>query len=143
MVEDIMYSGIKNRMLPEVREGTCRLALPALGETGEILSGYGGWSPAGRYWGGSGPEWDVVARSQDKSVFLLGEVKWHEGPVSDKDLDKIHAGLLAKGRARLAGGGAFKETVYVLFVPECRPGLKRNGRPYRVVTAEDVIRALG
>jgi len=64
----------------------------------------------------------------EKSIFLLGEVKWYEGPVSEKDLEKIHAGLLAKGRPRLAGGGAFKETVYVLFVPECRPGLKRHGR---------------
>jgi hypothetical protein len=85
----------------------------------------------------------VVARSQDKSVLLLGDVKWHEGPVSEKDLDKIHAELLAKGRPRFAGSGAFKETVYVLFVPECRPGLKRHGRPYRIVTAEEVIRALG
>jgi hypothetical protein len=85
----------------------------------------------------------VVARSQDKSVLLLGEVKWHEGPVSEKDLDKIHAELLAKGRPRLAGGGAFKEMVYALFLPECQPGLKRHGRSYWIVTAEDVIRALG
>ena len=119
------------------------MALPALGETGQVLSGYGGWSPAGRFWGGSGPQWDVVARSQDKSVLLLGEAKWHERPVSEKDLDKIHAGLLAKGQPRFAGSGTFKETVYVLFVPECQPGLKRHGRSYRIVTAEDVIRALG
>jgi len=104
------------------------LALPALGETEQVLSGYGGWSPAGRFWGGSGPQWDVVARSQDKSVLLLGEVKWHEKPVSEKDLDKIHSELLSKEQPRLAGSGAFKETVYALFVPECQPGLKRHGR---------------
>jgi hypothetical protein len=109
MLKDIMFLCIKNRLLAEVWEEVCRLALPALGETGEILSGYGGWSPADRYWDNSGPEWDLVARSQDKSVFLLGEIKWHEGPVSEKDLDKIHSELLAKGLPRLAGSGAFKE----------------------------------
>jgi hypothetical protein len=97
----------------------------------------------GRYWSGSGPEWDVVAWSQDKTALLLGKAKWHERPVSEKDLDKIHAGLLAKGRPRLAGSGAFKETVYALFVPECRPGLRKHGRSYRIVTADDVINALG
>ena len=138
-----LWEQYKNRLLAEAWEETCRLALPALGETGETLSGYGGWSPAGRFWGGSGPEWDVVARSQDKTVLLLGEVKWHERPVSEKDLDKIHSELLSKEQPRLAGSGAFKETVYALFVPECQPGLKRHGRSYRIVTAEDVIRALG
>jgi hypothetical protein len=49
MWKDIMFLGINNRLLDEVWEEICRLALPALGETGEILSGYGGWFPVGRY----------------------------------------------------------------------------------------------
>ncbi len=133
MRKDIMFLGIKNGLLAEVWEEICRLALPALGETGEILSGYGGWSPAGRYWGGSRPEWDVVARSQDMSVLLLGEVKWHEGAVSEKVLEKIHAGVPAwfkKTRPLLPDrhGGRRDQSFGV--VPARLIRVKRNQPPF-------------
>jgi hypothetical protein len=40
-------------------------------------------------------------------------------------------------------GETGEKKIWKKSMPECRPGLKRHGRPYRIVTAEEVIRALG
>ena len=103
----------------------------------------GGWRPASRYWSGSGPEWDVVATSLDGASLFLGEAKWHERPVSEKELDKAYAGLIAKGQPRFPIAGNIKKTIYAIFVPECRTDLKNHRKPYQVITAGDVIQALG
>lgn len=67
----------------------CRLAVPRLAELGA------GFGPASRYWGGAGPEWDVVAKA-DRG-HLLGEVKWSAKAPTAAELAAFHAALLAKG----------------------------------------------
>ena len=49
MLEGIMFLGIKNRMLLEVREGTSDCP-SGLGGNGRDLAGYGGWSPVVSLW---------------------------------------------------------------------------------------------
>ena len=34
------------------------------------------WHPAGRWWQGAQPEWDVVSTSMSGSTTLVGEAKW-------------------------------------------------------------------
>ena len=57
-------------------EELCRMATPALHRTGAPLGALGPWEPAQRYWRGSEPEVDLVARSVDGRRLLVGEAKW-------------------------------------------------------------------
>lgn len=113
-------------------EELCRLAVPRLSES--LGAAFG---PAGRYWGGAGPEWDVVARAADSC--LLGEVKWKGGPPSDAEITAAHAQLLAKGRPPFAPA----KVVHALFVPVLprkRPRALRDD--VRLVDAKAVLEAL-
>lgn len=112
-------------------EVLCRMAVPRL----DLGSRFG---PAQRYWGGSGPEWDVVASSG--KAHLLGEVKWSTKAPTAAELVAIHAALLGKGRPPFAQG----EVVHALFVPvlpRSRPRALPEG--VRLVDAKAVVAALG
>lgn len=68
-----------DRALPRLRslawEDLCREAVPRL-KLGRHRFGV-----ARRFWLGDGPEWDVVAESEDRSELLLGEVSWEGSPL--------------------------------------------------------------
>ncbi|MBD3322719.1 MAG: hypothetical protein GF350_16575 [Chitinivibrionales bacterium] len=75
------------------------------------------FGPAGRFWAGNGPEWDIVSVSIECTHVLLGEVKWHEKAVTLKDLKAFKDKLLAKGLPPLKNIEKMK-VIYALFVPE-------------------------
>jgi len=127
-------------LVAETWEELCRLAIPGLARAGGPLEGLGGLGPAGRYWRGSGPEWDVVAPSLDGSTLLLGEVKWREGHVERAFVEGAHAELTRKGRPAIASGrdAAVVETVFVPRLP--RGWRRRPGGPI-VIDAAQVIEA--
>lgn len=73
------------------------------------------WMPAGRYWQGKGPEWDVVSTSLDGKRGLIGEVKWSERPVRKAELRRVADELRRKGIPPALAKTA--EIAYCLFVP--------------------------
>ncbi|MDO8349000.1 MAG: ATP-binding protein [Planctomycetota bacterium] len=101
-------------------EELCRAAVPRLGS---VLGAEFG--SARRYWGGSGPEWDVVAEGAGRRRHLLGEVKWSAEPATAELLATAWAQLQKKGRPPFAR----HEVLHALFVPiapKSRPRLLPN-----------------
>jgi AAA+ ATPase superfamily predicted ATPase len=129
------------RLVSEAWEDLCRASVPLLTRT--MLGEDAPWGPPRRFWLGNGPEWAIVASSPDERTLLLGEVKWSEKPVSEPEVDRIGRALLAKG---LPDGtwARGKRIVHAVFVPELQgPPRRATGRrPYRVVTAADVLACL-
>ena len=115
-------------------EALCRLAVPRLAEH---LGGEFG--AANRYWGGSGPEWDIVASTSGGRTHLLGEVKWSSAAATAGELSGIHAQLHGKGLPPFARG----DVVYALFVPTL-PRRRPRALPdnVRLIDAGAVIDAL-
>jgi AAA+ ATPase superfamily predicted ATPase len=104
------------------------------------LARYGPWLPAGRYWHGKGPEWDVVAKSADNKRLLLGEVKWSDRPVSDRGVRRAISGLIQKGIPPIDRPSGC-EIVYAVFLPK----VQRSKDDYieaAVVDAADVLSCL-
>jgi len=128
-------------LVAETWEALCRQAVPGLTRPGGPLDGLGELGPAGRYWRGSGPEWDVVAQSLDGSTLLLGEVKWHEGHVERAFLEGAHAELSRKGRPPIASG---REAVVVeaVFVPTLPRSWRQQAGGPIVIDAQQVVEAL-
>jgi AAA+ ATPase superfamily predicted ATPase len=120
-------------------EELARAAVPRLAKG--RLGARGPFQPAARYWGGGQREWDVVAASRDGRTLLLGEAKWHEGPVDEPFLEKMFRGLLDKGLPAVSNSAA-KQIAYALFVPECPARFKRRKSPYLVFDADDVLAVL-
>jgi uncharacterized protein len=102
-------------------EDLCRQQIPKLGP--ELGHPFG---RAQRYWGGSGPEWDVVAAAE--GVHLLGEAKWSATRATAGSLLSAYTQLLAKGRPPFANG----RIVHALFVPTL-PRSRPAGLPSDVV----------
>jgi uncharacterized protein len=115
-------------------EELCRAAVPRLGDRlGHELG------PAQRFWGGSGPEWDLAAGGLREPIVLVGEVKWLAAPATAEALQAAHAELLKKGEPPFARG----ETIHAIFVPEL-PRRRPAGLPpsLRLIDARMVLDAL-
>ena len=100
------------------------------------LSGSDGyWLPAGRWWRGNAPEWDVVSTNGSGTRILLGEVKWSERPFSWK----VVGDLVRSMKARKIPVGLSGSVQYALFVPAVEPGAAcGNGFDgVEILTAED------
>ena len=116
-------------------EELCRSAVPRLAD---VLGHEFG--PAQRYWGGSGPEWDVVAAARRPRVHLLGEVKWSPRPASAELLMAAHAELMARGVPPFAKGDIVR-ALFVPVLPRTRP--KSLPRDVRLVDAAALIEVAG
>lgn len=116
-------------------EELSRVAVPRLADT--LGAAFG---PAQRYWGGSGPEWDVVAHCRDSGRHLLGEVKWSAKAATAASLRAAHTQLLARGVPPFVRG----EVVRALFVPVL-PRERPSGLPEDLVLvdAAALIAAVG
>ena len=135
-----MWKRQRERLYAEAWEDLCRAAVPRLAPSATMQDE--AWGPARRYWKGDGPEWDVVAAPMDGDALLLGEVKWSDRPMTDGEVDRIGQDLIAKEipQERWASG---RKPVHVVFVPEMQQPRRRMGaRPFRIVTARDVLAAL-
>ena len=92
-------------------EELCRMSVPLLHRADIPLARLGPFEPAQRYWRGSEPELDVVARSVDRRRMLVGEVKWQA-----KAATQWGTGTPADTGA--LPGAAEAEPVHVQFVPD-------------------------
>ena len=99
-----------------------------------LMQPLGPFEPAQRFWHGSAPQRDIVARSVDGSRVLVGEAR--------RSLDPKNAGRLLAALAHASLPGASDcDIVPVLFVPEAE-GVPRQNELGFVVDAETVFSAL-
>jgi AAA+ ATPase superfamily predicted ATPase len=103
------------RLDAESWEELCRAAIPRLGRA--LGHEFG---PARRYWGGSGPEWDVVAETSGGRVHLLGEVKWSSKPASANSLSAAYTQLLQRGVPPFVKGPVVR-ALFLPVLPRIRP----------------------
>jgi AAA+ ATPase superfamily predicted ATPase len=123
-------------LVSETWEEMCRRATPRLADA--LGTQY---LAAGRFWHGSGPEWDVVARSEDGARLLVGEAKWTDRQTSRAMVDKAISALRAKGVPNSKRGPEQRQ--YALFIPEIPAGALGIPRDVVLVDASTVLRALG
>lgn len=117
-------------------EELCSLAVPQLfRQLGGIHFGY-----AGRFWHGSSNEWDVLAKSEDNLVLLLGEAKWTIKTPTAKWVYQAIDMLKSKGIPPIERHTNTRY-IYALFVAEKPKGL-RLPNDVKVVDAKEVIAAL-
>jgi AAA+ ATPase superfamily predicted ATPase len=136
----------KQRVFSETWEELCRQSVSRLGvgdhgtsssRPATVLARYGPWLPAGRYWHGKGPEWDVVSLSTDGNRLLLGEVKWTDGPASDVVVRRAISDLIRKGIPPVERPRSC-EIVHVVFFPRIK-GSKKDFAEATVIDADDVL----
>lgn len=118
-------------------EELCRLAVPFLSLQWGREFCYG---QASRYWHGKGPEWDIVAASQDGKCSFVGEAKWKEKTPSQSWIYKTIDEMKHKGFPPIARHPKTQLT-YGLFIPE-KPKHLKIPQDVKVVDAEEVINAL-
>lgn len=116
-------------------EELCRATIPRLAD---VLGGEFG--PAKRYWGGSGPEWDIVAESSDRKAHLLAEVKWTARPATAELLLEADHALRQRGLPPFANGKVVR-ALFVPVLPRRRP--KSLPSEVRLIDAAAVIAAAG
>ncbi len=93
-------------------EELCRSAVPSLSAS---LGGID-FGPAGRFWHGKGPEWDIVAESLDGKTLLLAEAKFLPKNVQPATIQHVLNGLIAKGIPPIHRNPN-AQILYGLFVP--------------------------
>jgi len=116
-------------------EDLCRLSIPIFSENWEAL-----YEPAGRFWQGQGPEWDILSQSLDERHFLIGEAKWTEKKPSVQWIYKTINELKSKGIPPVKRHPN-AQLHYVLFIPE-KPKELLLPPDVRVIGAKEVIAAL-
>jgi uncharacterized protein len=116
-------------------EELCRIAVPVLSESWPAIH-----EPAGRFWQGQGPEWDILSQSPDGRYFLIGEAKWLEKKPSVQWIQKTIQELKNKGIPPIKRH-PHAQLHYVLFVPE-KPKQIALPSDVRIIDAKEVVAAL-
>lgn len=116
-------------------EELCRAGVPILSEKWETI-----YEPAGRFWQGQGPEWDILSQSTDRRHFLIGEAKWTEKKPSVQWIYKTIQELKNKGIPPVERHPN-AQIYYVLFIPE-KPQQLKLPSDVRVVDAKEIISVL-
>jgi uncharacterized protein len=134
-----LWAQHRNHLCAMAWEHLCRLAVarnPAV--LRDLLPEGDLWLPAGRWWQGAQPEWDVVSTSMSGMTTLFGEVKWSSTPPSEKQLRQW--AMEMAGRSRPPSFP--KQTRHVLFIPRVgdRKGFADTG--IHLVDAADVMGCL-
>ena len=136
-----LWQKARPALMAEAWEELCRQWVPVSTSVDTPIPQTSGWEPAGRFWHGDGPEWDVVSRSLDGNYLLLSEAKWHAKPAGPSVLCKAARALLAKGVPSLRDAqGA--TVVYAIFVPDVAGSGAREVDGVTVVTASQVLEGL-
>ncbi len=134
-----LWNQAKPRVFAEGFEQLARMAVPGLQKA--VLGGVR-FGPAGRYWENKGPEWDVVALSEQGDHLLLGEVKWSEKQADERAIKRIIGDLIKKGIPNQSRWQDLKIT-HAIFVPQLSKRIqKRRIDGVNLVAADDIIAAL-
>lgn len=136
-----MWAQARGALLATAWEALCRDSVAAAQPTGSALSQCGPWLPAGRFWHGHGPEWDIVSQSTDGKRLLLAETKWSSKPVSNRDLKRAAGELRRKGVPPIKNA-ASSDIVHGLFVPRLA-GKTQAVDGVLVLDARHVVQAQG
>lgn len=110
-------------------EGLCVRRVPSLGD----------WLPAGRWWQGSAPEWDVVSTSPDGGRLLLGETKAWRKPATVDALRVEARRLRARPIPAITGLHPAPKCEWTLFVPAKAPRVPSQLEGVRIVTLDDLL----
>ncbi len=119
-------------------EDLCRLAAPRLaGANGDVSFG-----PAGRFWEGRGPEWDIVAEATAGDHMFIGEAKWIERTPSVAELERLARAVITRGLppVRRKPGTTCQWALFVPKLPARRAKSLVAG--VHLFDAEDVLTAL-
>lgn len=114
-------------------EELCRTAVPYLIKKLPSLFG-----SASRYWQGQGPEWDILAESEERTHLLIGEAKWPAKKLKSQAIYQLFGEMRKKGTPPVHRPS---QNIFVLFVPEKPKGLKLPSDA-KVIDAKEVIEAL-
>ncbi len=134
-----LWDKAKPRVFAEGFEQLVRAAVPGLPKA--ALGGIK-FGPAGRYWENKGPEWDVVALSEDGKRLLLGEVKWHDRDADERTMQRMVGDLLKKG---IPNENRWQdlEITHAVFLPKLSKKIrKKNLDTVRLVEADEIIKSL-
>jgi AAA+ ATPase superfamily predicted ATPase len=107
-------------------EELCRAGASKLGE----------WLPAGRWWQGNAPEWDLVSRSLNGKRALLGECRAWRAPATRAMLEPEVRRLIGRAPPPFARE---LEAQRALFVPALAKGAPRKLDGVEVVTLDELI----
>lgn len=132
-----MWTRLRDSLFSAAWETLCRSAASRLEGVHEV-SVHAPWLPARRWWRGNAPEWDVVTTAADRSIALLGEVKWSCEPFEDDELEKLAHDVLG----RIPPPDLPREAIRVIFVPASTSGRAQTRSGVRVVDAGAVMRSL-
>ena len=133
-VRKSVWRGVSEQVFAAEWEEQCRRSVTSSAGLGKLAGKGDYWLPAGRWWSGNQPEWDIVSVNGTHTRTFLGEAKWSQRPFDRDELRRLVGGLLD----RTPPPGLPEDTVRVLFVAsaESGPGIL-NG--VRVYTAEQII----
>ncbi|MBN2496641.1 MAG: ATP-binding protein [Deltaproteobacteria bacterium] len=120
-----------------VWEEICRARIPVLGSASELAK-EGPWLPAGRWWRGNAPEWDIVSEDRAHERILLGEAKWSAEPFRQRAIASAVKALRDKPLPRLPERFSGHKPVRALFVPETLDAQPRSSEGIHIVTCDDL-----
>lgn len=127
-------------LVAQAWEDLCRKRLPRVSES-RRLGVAGPWGPAGRWWKGNLPKWDIVAESVDGRRLLLGDAKWSARPFAAVELQRVIRELISRPAPILPQRYRQHVQVRALFVPAAAipsRGVSREGEPM-VITADELL----
>ncbi|MGQ0506385.1 MAG: ATP-binding protein [Myxococcaceae bacterium] len=107
----------------------------------DVLDKNAAWLPAGRWWQGNAPEWEVISRTCDGEALLLGEARaWKRAATHSTVLHEVRL-LNARSPPPLEHGREPKRIVRALFLPRVAAGVPRTVEGVRIVTLRELFDA--
>lgn len=94
------------------------------------------WGPAGRWWRGNAPEWDVVAETPDRDRLLVGEAKARTEPVGAREFEAMARRLAQKPLPTFGRETSRVDVVRALFVPAASNAPAESAGVVRVTAAD-------
>lgn len=120
-------------------EELCRQSLPTVPRASR-LGREGPWGPAGRWWRGNAPEWDILALSMDGRKLLLGEAKWSLQPFTRRKIEALAQALARRPAPEISGARRHREVVRALFLPSVAADIPDNADDsVLIVNGADVL----
>jgi len=131
-----LFRKYKDTLIAVSWETTCRNAVIYLSEYEKTFKGCAPFLPAGRYWNGNGPEWDIVSKDIENKTVLIGEAKWGRKQCTEADIRRYESQFLKKGIPETLKD--CDDIRYALFVRK-KPGGWENTGVVKVYDADDIL----